>query len=55
MRREPLAVILSAAKNLSSGRAQILRCAQNDLFHRAGSFPKKPIRVSRQGRPYNDS
>src|SRR6266852_3347157 len=40
-RRSPLAVILSAAKDLSPGRAQILRCAQDDTSHLAGSFPKK--------------
>ncbi len=36
---------LSAAKDLSPGQAQILRCAQDDTSHLAGSFPKKPTRV----------
>src|SRR5260370_35213041 len=30
----------------SSGTTQILRCAQDDISHLAGSFPKKPPRVS---------
>src|SRR6266852_1810405 len=45
-RWSPEAVILSAAKDLSPGHAQILRCAQDDTSHLAGSFPKKPTRVS---------
>src|SRR5712692_688380 len=44
-RWSPEAVILSAAKDLSPGPAQILRCAQDDTSHLAGSFPKKPTRV----------
>ncbi len=39
-------VILSAAKDLSSGRAQILRCAQDDSLGRGARFkktyPRKP-------------
>jgi len=50
-RRSPEAVILSAAKDLSPGTTQILRCAQDDTSHLAGSFPEKTIRVSREGRP----
>ena len=45
-RWSPEAVILSAAKDLSPGQAQILRCAQDDTSHLAGSFPTKPTRVS---------
>src|SRR5260370_13000786 len=44
-RWSPEAVILSAAKDLSPGQAQILRCAQDDTSHLAGSFPQKPTRV----------
>jgi hypothetical protein len=49
MRRSPEAVILSAAKDLRSARREILRCAQDDTSHLAGSFPKKPTRVRYQG------
>src|SRR5579864_1006312 len=45
-RWSPEAVILSAAKDLSPGQAQILRCAQDDTSHLDGSFPQKPTRVS---------
>src|SRR5215470_9790101 len=34
------AVILSAAKDLRLARREILRCAQDDTSHLAGSFPK---------------
>jgi len=51
-RWSPEAVILSAAQELSPGQAQILRCAQDDTSHLAGSFPTKPTRVSHEGRPY---
>ena len=45
---------LSAAKDLPPGQAQILRCAQDDTSHLAGSFPKKPTRVSLVGaRPHD--
>jgi hypothetical protein len=33
-------VMLSAAKNLSPGSTEILRCAQHDTSHLASSFPK---------------
>src|SRR2546421_4921233 len=49
-------VILSAAKNLSPGSAQILRCAQNDTSSLTGSFPKNlpvkgPVAPVRQRLP----
>ena len=37
---------LSAAKDLRLARREILRCAQDDTSHLAGSFPKKLTRVS---------
>src|SRR2546425_2981512 len=49
-RWSPEAVILSAAKDLRLARREILRCAQDDTSHLAGSFPKKPTRV-RTGSP----
>src|SRR5260370_22269115 len=48
-RWSPEAVILSAAQDLSPGQAQILRCAQDDTSHLAGSFPTKPTRVRTTG------
>jgi hypothetical protein len=52
--RSPEAVILSAAKDLRCARREILRCAQDDTSHLAGSFPKKPPRerTARVARPY---
>ncbi len=50
-RWSPEAVILSAAKDLRLARREILRCAQDDISHLAGSFPKKPTRVRTQGSP----
>ncbi len=50
-RWSPEAVILSAAKDLRLARREILRCAQDDTSHLAGSFPKKPTRVSFGGAP----
>ena len=44
-RWSPEAVILSAAKDLRLARREILRCAQDDTSHLAGSFPKKPTPV----------
>jgi hypothetical protein len=38
-------VILSAAKDLSPGQAQILRCAQDDSLWRPARF-KKPTRAN---------
>src|SRR6266566_3738573 len=43
-------VILSAAKDLSPGQAQILRCAQDDSLWRPARF-KKPTRVRACPRP----
>ena len=59
MRWSPEAVILSpslrsrvnSAKDLRLARREILRCAQDDTSHLAGSFPKKPTRVSQTGCP----
>jgi hypothetical protein len=45
-RREPLTVILSAAKDLRSAPREILSAAKDDTSHLAGSFPKQPTRVS---------
>jgi len=52
MCRSPEAVILSAAKDLSLSSVQILRCAQDDIFHLASSFSKKPtcVRTARVAR-----
>ena len=50
-RWSPEAVILSAAKDLRLARREILRCAQDDTSPLAGSFPKKPTRVSPCGCP----
>ncbi len=44
--RSPEAVMLSAVKDLRGARREILHCAQHDTSHLAGSFPKKPPRVS---------
>ena len=42
-------VMLSAAKNLSPGVMQILRCAQHDRSHFADPFPKTPPSERREG------
>jgi len=46
-------VILSAAKDLSSGRAQILRCAQDDNLWQPARFKKTYPCKDHEGRPYN--
>ena len=44
--RSPEAVILRCAQDLRRARREILRCAQDDTSPLAGSFPKKPPRLS---------